>query len=812
MTGTYRSPYSHMKKDIPGKIFLLLAFLIFTQLLKAQKFDSVLNILDTKYPQEKLYVHFDKNFYNPGETIWFKAYLFSGHVPSLISQTLYAELLDDNGKVIQRRTAPVVQSGAAAAFDLPVTLNSSNVFVRIYTRWMLNFDSSFLFMKAFPIVSAKRESAKIAVAPPSASLQFFPEGGDLVGGVESRVAFKATDQRGFPIRVAGDILDSKGTKIVSFSSVHDGMGFFRLTPVASAGYKARWKDPSGAVKETSLPMVKQKGVVLEVDNLGKKIQFTIKRTENTETIYSRVYVVAQMHQQLLYRAKANLVTNSTTSGIIPVEGLPTGIVQVTVFTEDEKPIAERIILVNQQEHYFITDLNIPLKKLEKRQRNVIQIDVPDTIACNLSVAITDADVHIPSKEEEDIFSHLLLTSDIKGYVHRPGYYFSSEADSLAAHLDLVMMTNGWRRFKWEEVLAGQWPVIHQQPDGYLGIRGTITGINKAQLAQKSLTGILQTKNGGRQILSIPVESDGSFLVPDIIFYDTARLFYQFNNDKDRVLTTRAGFDIKNTFLNQPLRAEPGREWALRLSKPDSSIILKSRQIAQKLIDQERKVQTLATVEVIAQQKSKKEKMEAEYTSGLFTGDGTTFIMEDDPFAASAQNVFNYLQGKVAGLQVSMAGGTPTLSWRGGTPSLYLDQMQMDVSALQGIPMSDVALIKVFRPPFFGGFGGGSGGAIAVYTKRGNAGNQNVKGLDAATIHGYSNIKEFYSPNYSISDPSQPADDVRTTLYWNPFVFTDKSNRRVLFTFYNNDITKKIRVIVEGCNADGKLTRMEKVFE
>jgi hypothetical protein len=139
-------------------------------------------------------------------------------------------------------------------------------------------------------------------------------------------------------------------------------------------------------------------------------------------------------------------------------------------------------------------------------------------------------------------------------------------------------------------------------------------------------------------------------------------------------------------------------------------------------------------------------------------------------------------------------------------------MQMDASALQGIPMSDVAMVKVFRPPFLGGFGGGSGGAIAVYTKKGSAGNQNVKGLDAATIHGYSPIKEFYSPNYSVSDPSHPTDDVRTTLYWNPFVFTDKETRRLVFTFYNNDITKKVRVVVEGCNADGKLTRMEKIFE
>ena len=163
-----------MKKNHFGTVYILFAFFFVTSSLKAQSFDSVLNTLDTKYPQEKLHVHFDKNFYNPGETIWFKAYLFSGNVPSLISRTLYAELLDDQGKVLQRKTAPVAESGAAAAFDLPVNLSSSRVFVRVYTRWMLNFDSSFLFLKAFPIVTAQKESSKPVVSQQAAYLNFFP--------------------------------------------------------------------------------------------------------------------------------------------------------------------------------------------------------------------------------------------------------------------------------------------------------------------------------------------------------------------------------------------------------------------------------------------------------------------------------------------------------------------------------------------------------------------------------------------------------------------------------------------------------------
>jgi len=126
-------------------------------------------------------------------------------------------------------------------------------------------------------------------------------------------------------------------------------------------------------------------------------------------------------------------------------------------------------------------------------------------------------------------------------------------------------------------------------------------------------------------------------------------------------------------------------------------------------------------------------------------------------------------------------------------------------------MNDVAMIKIFRPPFFGGAGGGAGGAIAVYTKKGGSDNSNVKGLPVALINGYSAIKEFYSPDYDKS-PDPDAKDYRTTLYWNPYLFFDKNNRRITIPFYNSDNCKKIRVTIEGINEAGQFTREEKIIE
>ena len=778
------------------------------------QYDSVLNILDTRYPQEKLYLHFDKSYYNPGETIWFKSYIFSANLPSLISKTVYADLVDEKGTIIDRKIAPVVMSSAAASFDLPAKLTSSTVYVRAYTDWMLNFDSSFIYTKAIPVIQEKPPAAKKLT--PKNFLQFFPEGGDLVQGVESRVAFKATDIHGLPYNVSGDIIDSKGKPITKFSSMHDGMGFFVLKPEAKEQYKATWKDAAGKSQQTTLPAVKRDGYVLTVTQDVNDVRFLISRPEGDVAADAAVTIVGQMQQQMVYMAKANISKGPTVRGSIPVEKIPAGILQLTIFSSDKKPLAERIVFVNKQDYYFITDLNSPLKGFQKRKKNVIQVDVPDTIRTNLSISVTDAGINPHLEGEEDIFSNVMLTSDIKGYVHNPAYYFSNESDSVKNHLDLVMMTNGWRRFKWTDVLAGKFPETTHQPSDYVVLNGKINGLNKTELLNKELTAILDM-NKRQEFINIPVGSDGTFSLAGLLFFDTAKIYYQFNNDKDKILTSRANIDIKSSLNKIPFNAKNDTNLVYRSVLPPRDVWAGNVEMAEKnqaVLDARRKVETLASVTVTAKQKSKKQLLDEQYATGLFSGgDAYTFDVSDDISAQGAMSVLNYLQGKVAGLQITGTGTQAQMSWRGGVPTLFLNEMSSDLSLVQNLNMADVAYIKVFRPPFFGAQGGGSGGAIAVYTKKGaNVYNNDVKGLDFTKIPGYNSGKEFYSPDYSTYDERHTDADYRSTLYWNPFILTDKSSRRQLFTFYNNDVTRKFRVVIEGCDEQGRLTRIEKIFE
>ncbi len=664
----------------------------------------------------------------------------------------------------------------------------------------------------------------------STVLQFFPEGGDLVQGVKSRVAFKATDRNGIPVTVTGDITDSKGEKIISFNSIHDGMGLFMFQPANGERYKAVWKDQEGGVHETFLPAAKENGIVLETDYLENQIQIKIKRPVE-EAAYPFVYVVAQMNQQELYRAKANTGKNAITTAVIPTENFPAGIVQVTVFTPAEKPIAERIVFVNIADHFFLTNLDATLNDAGKRKKNSIRIEVPDTLSCNLSVAITDADLD-PSLKVDNIYSHLLLTDDIKGYVHDPAYYFSSDADSVAEHLDLVMMTNGWRRFKWEDLMGGHFPKLQYLPENYISIEGKVEGLGKKMLAGKEINYILETKNKRKEFLNIPVNPDGRFNIAGMIFYDTAKLFYQFNKDKKKTLTSSATFTIKNNLLETPPPLLSYHSLLSALERSDTIVITKIKDLYRQFLSESElyKFKKLKEVTVTTKLKTKQELMDEEYTSGYFSndpsGNSRMVLPEDDPAFLASADLLSFLQNRFAGLQINMGITENAVTWRGFPTSLFVNEVPQtsisfdnpgkiveDASYMLSLPMSDIAMVKIFNPPFFGAGSasyGGEGGAISVYLKKARLASQMTRGLDYSLVPGYSPVREFYSPDYSMPDHSN-IPDFRSTLYWNPFVITDKNNRSIILSFYNNDITKKIKIIIEGCNENGKLTRVEKIL-
>lgn len=178
------------------------------------------------------------------------------------------------------------------------------------------------------------------------------------------------------------------------------------------------------------------------------------------------------------------------------------------------------------------------------------------------------------------------------------------------------------------------------------------------------------------------------------------------------------------------------------------------------------------------------------------------------------NIFQYLQSRVAGLQISGDLNNPSLSWRGGAPGLYLNEMQTDVSMISSIAIQDIALVKVLRPPFMGA-AGGANGAIAIYTKKGGdntpKNDPSIRGSKLYKKAGYAIVKQFYSPDYSVKKEVHALPDKRLTLYWNPTVAVDTLTHTARVQFYNNDFSKRFRMVVEGIGDDGSVGRLEQEF-
>jgi hypothetical protein len=252
---------------------------------------------------------------------------------------------------------------------------------------------------------------------------------------------------------------------------------------------------------------------------------------------------------------------------------------------------------------------------------------------------------------------------------------------------------------------------------------------------------------------------------------------------------------------------------------DTAMLRKNRYYRSELVkakEADLKIKTLESVTVRARQRSESQKLDEKFTSGMFSGgDAYVFNIEGDPTAVARIDIFSYLQGRIPGLQIITNGPTPSLAWRGSPPTLYLNEMQVDAGLLSNTQVADVAMIKVFRPGSMVGFGGSPGGAIAVYTKKGGNNNKNnadFKGLDKALLTGYSTMKQFYSTDYIKDPPPDGTPDLRTTLYWKPYIFSDRKTGRTTVEFFNNDISRRLRIVLEGINSDGKLARIEKIIQ
>ena len=788
-------------------VFILLAS---KQVVIGQEIDSMLNVYAEGFPKEKIHVHFDRPRYNTGDTLFYKVYLLAANEPSFLSKNLYIEWYDTEGVLVKQTVSPLFQSTTKGSFEIPATYKGGFLHVKAFTRWMLNDDLAYLFQKNIPINGGNMVSSKL---PEPTKVDLFPESGMLVEGLNSRVAFKAYYQAGLPVKIKGVLIDAQKKVLDSIKVQHDGMGVFVLKPIAGQQYQLNWTDEFGRSGVTKITDIKPEGAVLTVRTNNEKAFLQFERSINSGPNFKQMNLLVHMNQSLMYKVGLKMIDKNYQRAEIPIEELPTGIVQFTLFTSDWIPVAERIAFINNHTHDFGAKINPLATNLNKRGFNKFEIIVSDTTMTNMSVAVIDANAN--EIDPHSIYSNFLLASEIKGYVHNPSYYFQSDADSVTSKLDLVMMTNGWRKINWEQLKAGIGPQLKYMPENdFMSLKGSVFGIKPGMVKDQQLNFVLAAKDSSKSLLFAAIDANGSFEQPGLFFYDTVKVYYGFNNNSKLSGATQVKIE------NGLLRKENGAKVILG-SAPSVWGGIDSMAIARMnfFLSEQEKLRrlmasaTLSEVVVKTKVKSKIEVLDETYSSGLFSrGDGYSFDLSDGMVAAL--DILTFLQGKVAGLQITGNGAGATLNWRGGVPDIYLNELRSDVGMVSSIPVTDVAYIKVFRPPFFGSGGGGASGAIVIYTKKGGTsskGGQNVKGMESTILAGYSRFKEFYNPVYDKSAASFNP-DTRNTLYWNPYIMTNKRSPRYPIEFYNNDVSTKLKIVLEGINSKGKMTRLVKILE
>ena len=811
-------------------VLLILSAAFFANVTSAQNIDSVLALYKANYQQEKIHIHFDKNVYEKNETIRYKTYILAGGELSDYSRSLYLDWYDAKGNLLEHTAVPIFESSAKGSYTVPEKYKDKFIHVKAYTQWMLNFDSSFLYNKDIAINQSLEVSSK-KITHAKSQLKFFPEGGYMYYGISSTIAFAATNELGEPVSIKGAIINSKKQFIDSIVSVHDGMGKLSLIPELNETYSCVWEDDFGNKYNTELPVAKNNGASFETLLAKNKILYEVKRTENVTDNFKQMHLVATINQTEVYDAKINLTKRKSIASEILTENLKTGLLQVTLFDADWMPIAERIVFINNHSHEFNPQINVITGNTAKRAKNIIEVNVADSILSNMSVSVTDAS--ISGDQSYNIFSDFLLSGDIRGKIFNAAYYFSSDDDTVKNNLDLLMMTHGWRKINWEDILKNKMPVtVFAKDSDYLQIRGKVfTGGQVTLHPEQTIFIILQSGDSvkNKQFLMLPVKQDGSFLQRGAIFFDTVRVFYQLNG-ADKRIRDLASVGMQSPFSKLPVNSKfnfskPG--------KPDDFLGFDSLYYANQLAylkeyERLQKLYASATLkEVIVETKKKtaKEILDEKYATGLFAESGNAYAFDiiNDQRAQTSLDIVHYLQNQVPGLSVSIPvlganGATdansddaPDFNFRDGKPDIFIDEMPATSSDIQHIPMSNVAYIKVFKPPFMGSSGGGASGAIVIYTRKAEYIKPNMtKLMNSAILIGYSSYKEFYSPDYAVLQGGAP--DKRTTLYWNPYILTDKTTHSVKMEFYNNDITKKYRIILEGINASGKMARIEKIVE
>lgn len=432
-------------------LFLSALLLICSTVYSQQSIDSIAAHLQKQFsvrPSELLYFQTSKDIYETGEDLWFKAYQLDAQSFGLSdkSKTLYLQMINSKDSVVWQEKYLIENGITSGHVYIDEKLSEGDYFLEGYTRYSFYQNDSTGIIPARKIKIVKNISRMVATDNPKDSafrFELFPEGGNLVSGILSKLAFKATDGQGNPVDVEGTLYQDD-EPLIEIKSMHDGMGVFLFSPLQNKKYRIELKNG----KSYPLPDILPEGMVLRLSKQDKKqLSFIISQSNGLPG--EEVYLVGHMRGMVCCMAKAQLKDNLKIS--IPLDNfLYQGIAEFTLFNAAMQPIAERLVYLHPEKKLYIT-AEPKKKSFTIREKATIQIKVTDEqgnpVRASLGVSIYDQ-TYKNLADPVNILTHCYLLSQIRGKIYNPAYYFDKENKKRMEALDLLLLTQGWRRYVW----------------------------------------------------------------------------------------------------------------------------------------------------------------------------------------------------------------------------------------------------------------------------------------------------------------------------------------------------------------------------
>lgn len=880
------------KRLVIALIFSLSLYHIYAQKNMSELADSVsirfLYQLQA-FPQEKIFVHIDKNYYVSGEKIWFRTHLVnaSDHLAKSLSRYVYVELINPLDSLISRvKIRPDENRLFHGYIQLPEQLPEGNYIARAYTGFMQNSGEAYFFRKKIrignpassrvrsriiydkesgeesvkiyftdkqhnkmkpkrvnvrygngrmrslkpdsdgigtlsmkllmeesnPIVYAEFEdegvfySEFIEVSPQKEDfdVSFFPEGGNLLGGTLTKTAFKAMGVDGLSENITGEVIDEVGNILSSLEIVHSGMGIFSFIPVAGKKYYAICRNEKNIEKRFELPNVLSGACGLKLGYSKEKLFVSVSRSADkalNETLYILIHSKGIVKSFFRWDEEKEAVS-------IEKNDLPPGIIQVLLLDQELNILSERLFF-NTHNMQVETRLVTNKKEYNPRQHVSTGVDITDKnnkpLSGNFSVSVTN-DNDLPPDTVMNIMSYLLLSSEIKGYIESPEQYIGDNKNTLFKQ-DLLMLTQGWRRYDLPSVLKGKYTI----PEHPLEIGQEISGIVKS--------GFFKVKG--------TKDNQVSLLSPDIGYFDITETddngHFYFHNFEHPDSTTyfvqalsRKGRKTVELYLD--LDSFPSIDESMYMSVTKVNVEADNERLFENYTikaDQKYTMENgmrmihLKEVKVTAQKKERPESIYMPAEKSLFSGEeierATTLesLLHRIPAARVMRDEFHRLK--------IMFNRNFFSSFSGASYATYIvDDIIMDgdfdpeVISIHDI--EEIGVIKGAESAILGMRG--SGGAVVIKTKTGNGAFSTINSFNIGTITplGYQTPAEFYSPKYETKEQKNNTDpDLRTTIYWKPDVIVSEDGK-ASFEFYTADTDRQTSysIIIQGVTDDGQI--------